>query len=273
MIQKILIVDDEPEVLDVTGSMLRKREYEVSTATNGLIALQEIKDKRPDLILLDVLMPEMDGYELYKQLKGNPLTNDIPVLIVTARGNMEDSFKVIGVDGFISKPFSPDDLMNEIEHVKTLLQSKENLKDAGTRSRPKILVVGNTQVVLENMTHQAQRAGFDITTVSSGTDVIAQGVKLMPHIIFIDVQVKDMTANTLIDILRRLPQFERKPIIGYCYYEVDRLGESQVRQDILKIDELSKSFLNCGATAYIGRYNHHNFIQAIISQLKNKSYE
>src|SRR5438552_244678 len=95
----VLIVDDDPQILEATGSFLRKRDYEVLTADNGQSGLDSARAHRPDVILADVLMPQMDGYAFYKELKNDSELAGIPVLIITGRGKMEDSFKVIGADG------------------------------------------------------------------------------------------------------------------------------------------------------------------------------
>src|SRR3989338_3329188 len=97
----ILIVDDDPDILASTGSVLRKRDYEVMTASDGQKALAMARERHPDFILTDVLMPQMDGYLFYKELKNDDMLANIPVLIITGRGKMEDTFKVVGVDGFI----------------------------------------------------------------------------------------------------------------------------------------------------------------------------
>jgi len=271
MSTKILVVDDDPEILSMTELFLGKRGYEVFKAPNGLLALEEIKRQRPDIILCDVLMPEMDGYELYKELKKNPLTADIPVLIITAREKMEDSFKSLGVDGFISKPFPPEDLVNEIEHQILVSQNRTKIDEQGeTGPKKKILAVGNEKIVLENMEHQAQKSGYIIKTARTGSDAIAETVKYLPDIIFVDVLLSDMKAGELIDILRRLPQFDNKPIVGYCYYSTDNLGDAKVRQDILRIDEVSKRVLSCGADHYMGRYTHQVFVKTAIEFLDKK---
>src|SRR5436189_3766076 len=122
----ILIVDDDSEILEMTGSFLRKRDYEIITANDGQTGLTAARSRHPDLILTDVLMPNMDGFAFYKELKNDDQLNSIPVLILTGRGKMEDSFKVIGVDGFITKPFTPDSLASEIEHVFHLAETRQS---------------------------------------------------------------------------------------------------------------------------------------------------
>ncbi|MFA5089114.1 MAG: response regulator [Candidatus Omnitrophota bacterium] len=272
MPRKVLVVDDEPEILEMTAAMLRKRDYEVFTALNGALALEQIKRQRPDIILADVLMPEMDGYTFYKELKRGSLTADIPVLIVTGRGKMEDSFKGLGADGFIVKPFSPEQLVEEIEHILLASQNRQQVLPAGVESvRKKVLAVGQDNFILESMAHQAERAGYQMKIVQTAADAIAEAVKYLPEIIFVDVQLEDMAAADLIDVFKRLPQSNDKPIVGYCYYSTDDLGEPKVRQRILKINELSNRIMLCGATEYMGRYTPQIFVKTLIAYLNKNN--
>jgi len=115
MSKKILVVDDEEELRDFISMRLEANGYEVVTAGNGIEGLKVVVDEKPDLIISDVLMPEMDGFAFYKILKEDEATKDIPVLILTARGKMEDTFRVLGVDDFLSKPFQADELLSKIQ--------------------------------------------------------------------------------------------------------------------------------------------------------------
>lgn len=125
----ILIVDDNPQNIQVLGSLLMAREYEIGVAQNGVLALKFIEDRLPDLILLDVMMPEMDGIELCKTLKKNILRSHIPVIFLTAKTDTEDivrGFDAGGVD-YITKPFIAAELLArvktqlEIQYLKNLI--------------------------------------------------------------------------------------------------------------------------------------------------------
>ncbi len=123
MEEKILIVDDTPENLDVVGGILG-RNYNLLFAINGVLALKIAKAQKPDLILLDVMMPEMDGYEVCRVLKDDDDLREIPVIFLTAKSEVEDEergFKLGCVD-YIAKPISPPIL---IERVKTHLALKQ----------------------------------------------------------------------------------------------------------------------------------------------------
>ena len=116
----ILCIEDEPEMIDLIRLILGRRGFEVKGATGGVEGLKMIRDEKPDLILLDLMMPDMDGWEVYQQIKADETTKDIPVVVVTAKAQSND--KVLGlhiakVDDYIAKPFSPQDLLNSVERV------------------------------------------------------------------------------------------------------------------------------------------------------------
>ncbi len=109
----ILVVDDDQKVLDQLQSQLAEEGFEVTTALNGKIALELAEKKQPDIVTLDVMMPEMDGYETCFHLKENPKTNQIPVIMVTSRGKMKSRLTgmTFGADFYIAKPFEINDLL------------------------------------------------------------------------------------------------------------------------------------------------------------------
>ena len=127
MVKKILVVDDEPHLAEMMGNRLRANRYEVATAVTGREGLEKAKEEKPDLILLDILMPDMDGYQMLQHLKGSPQTRDIPVIILTVKKWNEDTEKAIasGAVDYLTKPFSPVTLM---EMVKRALENdKKNI--------------------------------------------------------------------------------------------------------------------------------------------------
>ena len=116
----ILCVEDEPEMIDLIRLILGRRGFEVKGAHGGVEGLEMIQKEKPDLILLDLMMPDMDGWEVYQQIKANEKTKNIPVIVVTAKAQSID--KVLGlhiakVDDYIAKPFNPQELLTSVEKV------------------------------------------------------------------------------------------------------------------------------------------------------------
>jgi len=116
----ILCIEDETEMIDLIRIILGRKGFEVEGATGGEEGLKKIHERKPDLVLLDLMMPDIDGWEVYQQMKADETTRDIPVIVVTAKAQNID--KVLGlqiakVDDYISKPFSPEDLLASVERV------------------------------------------------------------------------------------------------------------------------------------------------------------
>lgn len=124
---RILVVDDEQRVLNFLRSKLRASGYEVLTASSGPEALELAQAEEPDLIVLDVLMPKMDGFETLKELRS---FSAVPVIILSARETNSDKIKglSLGADDYLPKPFNPDELVARIEAVRRRLHSAEMRK-------------------------------------------------------------------------------------------------------------------------------------------------
>ncbi len=121
---RILVVDDDPNILRIIRFKLERAGFEVAIAGNATRALELIQSAPPDLILLDVMMPGMDGLELVGRLRDDAALRTIPIFVVTARGQMADkkiAFR-LGVEDYITKPFSPGEV---VERVSTFLADRE----------------------------------------------------------------------------------------------------------------------------------------------------
>jgi len=111
--KKILVVDDEPNVIKMLETRLRYEGYDVVTASDGQQALDKARDERPDLILLDVMLPKLDGYGVCRQLRSDGKYISIPIVMLTACGQMQDIKKGMekGADAYIAKPFNSEALL------------------------------------------------------------------------------------------------------------------------------------------------------------------
>ena len=117
---RVVCIEDESEMIDLVKLILSRDGFEVLGARGGMEGLQLVEDVHPKLVLLDLMMPDMDGWEVYQRLKANPTTREIPVIVLTARAQSID--KVLGlhiakVDDYITKPFGPNDLLKSVAKV------------------------------------------------------------------------------------------------------------------------------------------------------------
>lgn len=126
--KRILLIDDDPNLVLLIKDYLELRGYEVFTADNGRQALDSLEKEVPDLVICDVMMPEMDGYTFVKQLRDNPRMSWLPVLFLSAKGQSQDRVKGlnVGADVYMSKPFEPEELAAQVE--SSLKQASRMLK-------------------------------------------------------------------------------------------------------------------------------------------------
>jgi len=118
--KRIIYIEDEQEMIDLVRLILSRKGYQVKGAIGGQEGLDLVRAESPDLVLLDLMMPDMDGWEVYQQMKAGTITRGIPVIVITAKAQNID--KVLGVhiakvDDYISKPFSPQQLIESVEKV------------------------------------------------------------------------------------------------------------------------------------------------------------
>jgi pilus assembly protein CpaE len=134
MSEKILIIDDDLDTLRLVGLMLQRQGYQISAATNGQQGLDKAFEEDPDMILLDVMMPDMDGYEVTRRLRQNPSTMETPILMFTAKTQLDD--KVIGFEvganDYLTKPTHPSELQ---ARVKALLSRASEKKSASAPAK------------------------------------------------------------------------------------------------------------------------------------------
>ena len=118
--RRILCIEDEPEMIDLIRLILERKGFEVLGAVGGQEGLEVVRSEKPDLVLLDLMMPDVDGWEVYRQMKADKEVQDIPVIVVTAKAQSID--KVLGlhiakVDDYVTKPFGPGDLVESVDRV------------------------------------------------------------------------------------------------------------------------------------------------------------
>lgn len=118
--KRVVCIEDEPEMIDLVRLILGRKGFEVIGANGGVEGLEAVRREKPDLVLLDLMMPDMDGWEVYQQIKADEELRHIPVVVVTAKAQSID--KVLGlhiakVDDYITKPFGPQELLESVSKI------------------------------------------------------------------------------------------------------------------------------------------------------------
>lgn len=119
-LKRVLCIEDEVEMIELIRLILGREEFEVMGAMGGEQGLEVMKKNRPDLVLLDLMMPDMDGWEVYRYMKASKELSNIPVIIVTAKAQSIDKalgLKVAKVDDYITKPFGPQELLESVNRI------------------------------------------------------------------------------------------------------------------------------------------------------------
>jgi two-component system alkaline phosphatase synthesis response regulator PhoP len=209
--KKILIVDDEEHICELIGFNLRKNGYNTIVSGNGSNGLKLAREEKPDLILLDVMLPELDGYEVCKEIRKDSVISSTPIIMITARG--EEFDKVLGLelgaDDYITKPFSIREL---VARVKAVLRRTE------VKTIDKNYRFGNINIDFEK--HEVTRNGNKIELTLKEFELLK---------ILIENKGRVMTRDFLLD-----------KVWGYEYVGETRTIDVHIRHLRQKIEEMDK---------------------------------
>ncbi|HEY9799530.1 MAG TPA: PAS domain S-box protein [Leptolyngbyaceae cyanobacterium] len=170
----ILIVDDDAHIRELLHQQLENEGYNVREAKDGMEAIQQIKIIRPDLIILDVMMPQINGFDVAAVLKNDPQTADIPIIILSIIENKERGYH-IGIDRYLSKPINTEQLLNEIGSLLTQVTSSK-----------KVLVVDQNESTLKTISDVLQAQGYNVIEASDPQECIHKALSAKPDMIIID---------------------------------------------------------------------------------------
>jgi len=170
---RILVVDDDPNIRELLSQEFTEAGYAVSLAANGREAIAAVRRERPDLVVLDVMMPEMNGFDVAAVLKNDPQTMDIPIVILSIVQDRDRGFR-LGVDRYLTKPIDTDLLFREVD---TLIEQQ--------KSHKRVLVVDEDATTVRTLTDVLTARGYSVTE-ARGDDFIERAVALQPDIIMLN---------------------------------------------------------------------------------------
>lgn len=201
---KILLVDDEPDVIEIIRYNLEQEGYNVNTASNGKEALQKAQKNTPHLIIMDVMMPEMDGIEACEELRSDPTFNDTIIMFLTARG--EDYSYVAafdaGADDYVTKPIKPKIIVSKVKALLRRLKKEEENQDKIQLGK---LIIDKEQyeVTHKGKTFSLPRKEFELLyLLASKPDKVVKREKIMEVVWGSEVVVGDRTIDVHIRKLR-----------------------------------------------------------------------
>ncbi len=226
---RVLVVDDEPMVRDTLGQFLAEEGYVVDTAIDGADALERVRSARPDAILLDLMMPGMNGRQFLQELRDDPTYANVPVLIMTAVHGLEVNLASIGASQVVDKPFQIEDLLNKVALAvyrsrdadrSVALPPAPSEPEPAPADRGVVLVVEHDRERLRALDVELSARGY---TVVSMTRALAQLTRLAravrPHAILLD-----LASEGVADVVREL----REDTIPVLVFTRDRAPSTAV---------------------------------------------
>ncbi|MFA5089439.1 MAG: response regulator transcription factor [Candidatus Omnitrophota bacterium] len=160
--RKILIVDDEKDLVKLIAFHMTIAGYEAFSAKNGIEALEISEQENPDLIILDIMLPRIDGWEVCRRLRQNPHLNNIPIIMLSALSGVEDKLRGfdLGIDDYVTKPFSPRELVVRVKRVLARSKNKNSI--------PKTIRIGSLEIDGENLAVKRNSQEITFTTRERG---------------------------------------------------------------------------------------------------------
>ncbi|PIW66905.1 MAG: DNA-binding response regulator [Candidatus Omnitrophica bacterium CG12_big_fil_rev_8_21_14_0_65_43_15] len=195
--QTILVVDDEKELAALVSLHMKMAGFEVLTAANGEKALELSREEKPDLIILDLMLPKIDGWQVCEQLRQDAVTKDIPVIMLTARTQIEDKLKGFeaGADDYVTKPFSPRELVARVKRVLARAEAEPALA--------KRFIKGKTEINLDDFKVRISGKEVGLTKKESAIlkALVARKGELLTHEQILDsVWGEDIVEHGNIDV-------------------------------------------------------------------------
>lgn len=243
---RILIIDDEPTLQLTVGDQLRMEGYEVIGATTGDEALQILRQTPPDLIILDISMPGMSGLTLLKKLSGPDGIPRYPILVFTARANMEPFFSTLNVEGFLTKTSDPSLLTSEVKRILLKTQKPFRLTSLASSKKTKSIVILEDDLLRgKRLETSFVAAGYKAIAIADSRLLGETITAHTPDIILIKAILSGTHGSTLAAALVDYPNAKGIPIVlfdgsgvyqqGNKYINVDRFVASNTPADLLKI--------------------------------------
>jgi len=248
-LSSILVVDDEPNNFDVIEALLSAQSYELHYAANGKNAIAGLSSFQPDLILLDVMMPEMDGIEVCKQIKASPQWQTVPIIMVTALSSKSDLANCLnaGADDFISKPINSMELRARIQSMLRIKQQYDSIQTLSNIQAYTINILESTLDELRGTL--SSRMSHELNTPLSG--IIGAIDLLLEDVENMDVaEIREML-GWADESVRRLESLTNKFLI-YLDLESSKIRQSSFKSSHTK---LSSSLIESGLQSYMQRAN------------------
>lgn len=203
----ILVVDDEPNACKFLNYHLTMRGYEVIDACNAEEAVDKTRVYKPDLITLDVIMPGIGGFDVVSILKNDPVTKDIPILMISIIDEKERGY-CLGANAYINKPINKEELIRKIEELLT----KEKEK--------KVLIADDDHTIVKAIKHTLDKKGYNTVEAFNGEEAVEKVALEAPDLVILDIIMPKMNGYEVIQKMRNTPETAKIPIIILTAYNI-----------------------------------------------------
>ncbi|MBI2885174.1 MAG: response regulator [Candidatus Omnitrophica bacterium] len=215
---RVLVVDDSPTVLLRAASILETQGYEVLTAATGEAGLEQARRAHPDAIILDVMLPGMNGYEVCLRLKEDEATRAIPVIMLTQRGTERDELegKLAGALFYLTKPRSESDLIQRVAEALRATAPDGQAAPAGPGVSPPqttILLVDDSPAILASVERLLSDRGYRVLTASTGETALQLAEQARPNLILLDIVLPKLDGYQVCLRLRQNPATQHIPVV------------------------------------------------------------
>lgn len=214
--KKILVVDDALDVRKILGFHLVNKGYEVLEASDGLQGLKMIEVSPPDLLILDINMPNMSGLEVYNNLLKNKKRSLFPIIVLTTREELRALFKDLEVEGFINKPF---EISNVLQDIDTVMQKRyapaEDWSAKKIKGPIKTLIVEDNKEIFEKLLLSFATAGFVVSYAKSGVEAMEKLMSYIPHFIMVNLSLSELSGDVFVIKLKNMPRTMDIPCLLY----------------------------------------------------------
>ncbi len=200
----ILVVDDDPDILEGVTAILETQDYRLATARDGLECMEKIREETPDLVILDMLMPRMDGFAVIKELRADPEYSGLPIIVLTTviedaayrRYELETGL-AMDVADFIEKPAHPAELLRRVSAIV---------------DQPYILIADDDPDILEAITTVLRSVPYQVASARNGEQCLAMVRQRKPDVLILDLLMPKMDGFAVIRELQNDPAFRTLPI-------------------------------------------------------------
>jgi len=248
--EKILVVEDEATTRTLIAMELEKAGYQVFQAEDGVAGYQVAKAMKPDLIISDILMPQMDGNELMKRLRKSEFGKNVLFMVLSARTQMQDYFEMMKADDFISKPFKADDLLMRVDRVFNQLRTERQTEADKTAmdKKRRILILDNESEEYGKFKKILMDNKYEVDVAKSLDECLETAISFKPSLVALRFIIDRINGDKMIKTLKEISSIRNVPYVVYS-------------RKIRGWEE--KKVLSAGGTCFVGEVTDEKLLEAV----------